>query len=339
MKRIISFILIAVTVFAILIPATAANLTDVESNWAKPYIEQLIQLGAIKGKPDGLFHPNDTITRAEFTKVLLIAMGEDPGQPSNGYWGEYYISTARNKGLIKAGEFIDPEFNISRMEIAWMVVRALGKETEAMARVGKNTGFIDDASISDKYKGYVKVCKAYGIVNGYTDGTFRPNSYATRAEATKMIVTYLNNKNNTIDWTQVDKPVTIQTGDVVIDSIVQQIPGFIVDPYNAVKATKITLYNNTARHYQFSVSRNTDGSGTGTIQMFETTPENLQDLQIILRAFVPNKYMEIYNMAVADTDTGKDINSYKLGNGLSVDIGYINAFNYETDGVMIIIHN
>ena len=73
--------LLAVT---LLIPAAAASpgsgnpLWDVQGHWAQKEIQEAVAAGWVDGYPDGSFQPEKTITRAEFTKLLLDAIHLTP---------------------------------------------------------------------------------------------------------------------------------------------------------------------------------------------------------------------------------------------------------------------
>jgi|GEM_PF-1127032 len=183
----------------------AYTFSDVESHWAKDYIEQLVSSGAIKGYADGTFRPDGTITRAEFVAILLRAMGNDVGQPKTGNWYDNYMKEARSKGLVKFAEFEDVNANISRIEITKLIVRALGKEDIAKKLSYTATEFKDDKAISEANKGYVRVAYEYGIINGTPEGKFLPNANATRAEASKIIVTFLENRDKDITISEEQK--------------------------------------------------------------------------------------------------------------------------------------
>jgi hypothetical protein len=73
-----------------------------------------------------------------------------------------------------------PEGDITRAEFAAMLVRALGLP-EGM---GENTFF--DVDADDWPCGYVETAAAYGIINGYEDGTFRPQDNITCEQAMTM---------------------------------------------------------------------------------------------------------------------------------------------------------
>ncbi len=71
--------------------------------------------------------------------------------------------------------------DITRAEFAAIIIRALGLEPG----VGDVT--FSDVKASDWFCGYVETAVSYGIITGYTDGTFRPSSKITREEAMTMV--------------------------------------------------------------------------------------------------------------------------------------------------------
>lgn len=83
-----------------------------------------------------------------------------------------------------------PDKTITRAEFAAVVVRALGMEASAQGAYGE-TGFSDVAADA-WYAGYVMIASQQGIVNGYPDGTFRPENPVKFEEAVKMIMCTLN---------------------------------------------------------------------------------------------------------------------------------------------------
>nr|MBO2508948.1 hypothetical protein [Bacillota bacterium] len=78
--------------------------------------------------------------------------------------------------------------NMTRQEFAAFVVRAMGREAMAQSFSNARTAFRDDAEIAPWARGYVYVATQARIINGYPDGTFRPNGQVTQAEAITMIV-------------------------------------------------------------------------------------------------------------------------------------------------------
>jgi len=179
-----------------------ALFADVASNaWYKEFVSTLISLNIMGGYPDGTFKPNKHISRAEFAKVICLAMGWDlitPETPSfsdvaKDFWAYSYIETARAHGVI--GGYTDgtfgPNKNITRAEIAKMVAETLGLPSGTSMSQGANI-FSDIGA--HWAKGHINACVKAGIVGGYEDSTFRPNGNATRAEAAKMISRMLEDR-------------------------------------------------------------------------------------------------------------------------------------------------
>lgn len=172
----------------------ANELTDIKSHWAKDVITKLTDKEIIKGYPGGTFKPNNTITRAEFSKMLLKSLETDISfgdafDDIRDHWAESEIYTLVEKGIIDKSEYGDnfnPDENITRIEIAKMIDRALWLEEKAKS-MKDNTKFADDNSIKADDKGYVTLAVENKIINGYPDNTFKPNQTATRAESSKMI--------------------------------------------------------------------------------------------------------------------------------------------------------
>ncbi len=163
---------------------------DVPVNaWYKSYILKLTAAGVIDGYSDGSFKPQNNVTRAEFCKLILASLDEKPlnGSTSSfgdisGHWAKGYIEKAKQLGIIDGygeGTF-RPDARVTRAEISKMICSAKG-----MAISETMSGFYDCNSCwADKY---ISSLKTTGILAGYSDGTFRPQNSATRAEVCKII--------------------------------------------------------------------------------------------------------------------------------------------------------
>ena len=164
------------------------------THWAFSAIEFLASAGIVNGRTDGNFHPNDSITRGEFAKIICLAAGLTPvtgGSASfsdtSGHWAAGYIEAAKTAGLISGypdGTF-RPNNLITRAEIAKLVVLGAGFATDT-----SGAGFSDIAT--NWAKDFILTAANNGVVNGYSDGTFRPNNHATRAEASVMVYNWLS---------------------------------------------------------------------------------------------------------------------------------------------------
>jgi len=164
--------------------------------WAIDSISYLVSKNIVKGYDDGSFKPSQNITRAEFTKIIVSAFGfynpEDKANfndVSNDKWYFSFIGSAQKNGIIngyEGGSFM-PDALITREDISVIVHRA-AKTKGIMFDVKTNSlAFSDASSISDYAKESVEIMQRAGIINGMGDGTFAPKSYATRAQAAKII--------------------------------------------------------------------------------------------------------------------------------------------------------
>lgn len=184
-------------------PKPPVNLTDLAGHWAKSSIEKLVGMGVVAGYPDNTFKPNNSITRAEFATLMVKAMNLDvvtPAQPAftdvpTKLWSYGYVEAASKAGLVQgdAGKF-RPEDKITRQEIATILVRAMGLESDAAAKGAVKLDFADAGNIASWANGYVAVAVDQGLITGYPDNTFKPGNNATRAESATMVVRYLDKK-------------------------------------------------------------------------------------------------------------------------------------------------
>ncbi|OGM11050.1 hypothetical protein A2Z22_03605, partial [Candidatus Woesebacteria bacterium RBG_16_34_12] len=165
--------------------------TDINCGyWGYAYIKYLYDHGVTTGYPDGTFRPENQITRAETATFVVRAMnltytGEIPNFPDvqTSHWAYLYIMAAKEAGIISGypdGTF-KPDNLVTRAEISTMITRARGWSfTDVFS------DFPDVPPTHWSYP-YVMAVKEKGVVGGYPDGTFKPDTQATRAENSVMI--------------------------------------------------------------------------------------------------------------------------------------------------------
>lgn len=172
-------------------PAPIGGFTDIaDVEWAQEAIVALAEAGIISGDGNGNFNPSANVTRAQFTKMIVGALGLEAAGTTTfedcpaDAWYTPYVAAAVNAGIVNgvSDTWFDAEAQITREDICTIIGRALGAETPAIELT-----FSDAAEISDYALDYVKLLVDLKIVNGYEDGTFGPKKNATRAEAAKMI--------------------------------------------------------------------------------------------------------------------------------------------------------
>ncbi len=202
MKRPLSMLLVVCLIVSMLAgSAYAVNryFEDAKGHWAEEVIQILTDKGIISGYPDGLVHPDDIITRAEFAALIarIMQLPEPEGSEVTlrftdiaGHWSEQNVEALIIAGVIQKGDYgtnFLPDEPITRMEMIRMLVRAIGKGEHDPSCLCV-TRFSDDGDLTDKDKASICAGKAHGIVKGYPDGTVKPEGKATRAEAFSMLV-------------------------------------------------------------------------------------------------------------------------------------------------------
>lgn len=173
------------------------DLSEVE--WAENEINYLYNKSIVNGKAKGLFYPNDPVKREEFVKMLVLAFDLNAGEEykfsdvKKTDWYYTYVMSAYQNGIVKgvsddlfgAGEYI------TRQDMAVMICRAIKNPPENI-RDEHIMGFTDKAQISEYAKDAVAMLRAYGIVSGMEDGSFKPFGNTTRAQAAVIIYRAMN---------------------------------------------------------------------------------------------------------------------------------------------------
>lgn len=151
----------------------------------------------IVGYTNGNVEPNGNITRAEVATIFFRLLTEEVrtanstqsnslSDVTRGQWFNHAVSTLSSMGIVKGhndGTFA-PNAPITRAEFAAITARFDDKNTDTSSK------FTDIASHWAKNEIGIAVNK--GWINGYPDGTFRPNQYITRAEAMTLVNRVLN---------------------------------------------------------------------------------------------------------------------------------------------------
>ena len=173
-------------------PENTIRFKDIEQvPWAKQYITELCSRGIISGRTENEFMPMENITREEFVKLIVTASELEAGNECefsdviDTAWYYPYICSAVKAGVVSGigdGKFGTGE-NITRQDIAVIISRIL----KDMQYTPKTVAFNDADKIADYAVGAVEKLNGLGIMSGDERGNVNPLSFATRAEAAKMI--------------------------------------------------------------------------------------------------------------------------------------------------------
>ncbi len=173
---------------------------DMQNHWSKKYVEFLSAKNIINGYEDGTFRPNNEITRAEFAKMIVMALELDLVKYNGEFsdikatdWHADYVATIVDAGLAQGygDTTFRPNNKISRAEMAVILGNVLDIEVEADEIDGLFNKFEDLADLPDWAKlGVAKVIKD-GIMIG-SNNKFNPNGRTTRAEVATAVYRLIN---------------------------------------------------------------------------------------------------------------------------------------------------
>jgi len=166
-----------------------AGFIDIQSNWARGAIEELVKLGVVEGYGDYTFRPDNPMMRSEAVAMIVRAFKLEQQGPISysdvpvRHWAYQEIARATAAGIIRGypdGTF-RPNDYMTRVEMAQMLGNAL-----KLLPLQQDPGFRDIAA--DYWAaGMLAALKQSGVLTGYPDGTFRPNAIATRAEFANLL--------------------------------------------------------------------------------------------------------------------------------------------------------
>lgn len=168
--------------------------TDIVATFAEENICLLYTQGVIEGYSEKSFLPNNKITRAEFLKMILVMHGYSVYSVASaaftdsvpGDWSYRYVTFGHSKGFVSGytdGSF-HPNESITRAEAVELVINISGIINSDTSNVTHN---FTDVLGTDWFAGSVAEATAAGIIEGYGDGSFRPNDALTRAEAATIV--------------------------------------------------------------------------------------------------------------------------------------------------------
>ncbi|SMF75935.1 Cohesin domain-containing protein [Paenibacillus uliginis N3/975] len=180
----------------------SVDYTDIQKlyNEAKHAVEALTAKHLMFGTGEGKFSPNQEITRAEFTSLLVRAMNLEVStkapnvfkdvKPGAWYTGEVYA--AWEAGIVKgSGNSFQPNEKLTREQMAVMLMNAIGAAGKEAVSEGHNK-FRDDDQISSWAKEAIYSAKEKGFIKGNALNNYSPKEHASRSEAAIILLRWIN---------------------------------------------------------------------------------------------------------------------------------------------------
>jgi uncharacterized repeat protein (TIGR02543 family) len=168
-----------------------------------PEVDERTHLAYIKGYSDNTFRPDASVTRVQMAVMLVRNLGINDLSITGNYddvkethWAYKEIMLAKQSGIMMGvGNQFNPSASITRAQMATIVYRWVqnecAKDASAFEQCSK-LAEIGDSSYSDVDRTHwaseaIVATKQFGFMDGFEDGTFKPNDNLTRAQAVVVL--------------------------------------------------------------------------------------------------------------------------------------------------------
>lgn len=177
---------------------TESIFNDIDNHWAKSEISTMSNMGHVNGN-NGMFRPNDSITRAEFVSMLVRILDIESENANSSFidvkssdWFAPNVLAAVKNGMVRGYEdnTFRPHDPITRQEIG-TIIGSILNENISDAQISEILSVYND-KIADWAKLKVAISVKAGIIQGLPGNEFGGNQNATRAQAVVMLLRYLN---------------------------------------------------------------------------------------------------------------------------------------------------
>ena len=184
------------------IGSLSIDFADTMEHWARTYIGSLAARGIVNGMGDNLYKPDASLTRAQFLVLLAKTLeGVDVTKsapagftdvPEN-EWYYDYVNWGYANGIVNGmGDgLFKPNDNITREQMCVMLCNFASSQNFALPQLIEVKPFTDQTSISPWAIDYVVTVAGSEIINGMPEGDFQPQKVANRAQAAKVVYSYL----------------------------------------------------------------------------------------------------------------------------------------------------
>lgn len=165
--------------------------------WSAPAVNRLAEAGIINGFEDGTFRPEQPVTRAQFSKMLslLLPDQEVPVKPcafsdvKASAWYADFVMKLAERGIVNGvgNGLFRPEASITRQDMATMISRMIKIYGLELPEKNQPITFGDAGQIADYAAAAVSQMQRIGVINGFEDGSFRPQANASREQTAQML--------------------------------------------------------------------------------------------------------------------------------------------------------
>lgn len=156
------------------------------------------RVGFIEGYEDGTFQPDNSITRAEFIKMLMglatnrtFNFSAIPSTYQN--WAGKFVTLAEMQGIIEKGKYTEQQLEqpITRLEVVCMLAKVQIKMKGIPQSQLGHLIYTDIDELTEEEKGLLLHAASYDLLEGMKDNSinkFEPKKNITRAETARALV-------------------------------------------------------------------------------------------------------------------------------------------------------
>lgn len=295
-KKIIAILMTVILVFTVsIVPVNAANynFTDINGHWARDYILYCCNTREVMtGISSTLFSPNVYSKRHEIVTTLGKIRGI-AGNPTNTVFSDVtfydnfsgYVHWANAQGIAggTTPSTFAPNSNVTRQDLCVFIYRMCNAYSLSLPLTYAKKNFTDSASISAYASAAVTALQRAGLIDGYSDGTFKPRNNVTRGEFAKIVYELFQRANGEMISSQV-KSVTWKDKAVIL---VTEAPGTtftIWGGFNERHTMSAGVAKYYERAYYCSITQNAINPEVDFIGA-ATQPLHINFSNVVLRSF------------------------------------------------------
>lgn len=190
----------------------SVSFRDIDNSYAKDAIVNLQRAGIVAGEGEGKFYPQRVITRAEASKLIVLALGLAPDQTSaqafkdvpKDSWYAGFVGALVKAGIIQgtSASTFSPQDQVTREQLAVLFIRALSLHTQSVEE--KDYKAVSDwNSVSEWAKSSIQIALRIGFIKGIDNGNgtigFEPKAAAERQAIALLTNEMMTNKSTYLE--------------------------------------------------------------------------------------------------------------------------------------------
>ncbi len=159
-----------------------------ETAWYDSYVEKVVRIGLMQGSSAGRFLPNGEVKLSEVIAMAArlhnIYMGQTGDFYQGPVWYNVYVNYAIANGILREGDFADYDRPATRGEMAYILASAV--PSDALDGIN-DVKELPDVTAATSYSHQIFSLYRAGVLTGYEDHSYHPESTITRCETAAII--------------------------------------------------------------------------------------------------------------------------------------------------------